>query len=85
MRELLKSVPGDRLTLALKTASEQMRNHIFTGMSKRAAERIVEDLEMLGAVKLSEVEQAQMEIVEIALRLESEGTLSLGGDGEALV
>jgi flagellar motor switch protein FliG len=36
-------------------------------------------------VKLSEVEQAQMEIVEIALRLESEGTLSLGGDGEALV
>lgn len=85
MRELLKSVPGDRLTLALKTASEPMRNHIFSGMSKRAAERIVEDLEMLGAVKLSEVEQAQAEIVEIALRLESEGTLSLGGDGEALV
>lgn len=85
MRELLKSVPGDRLTLALKTASDAMRNHIFTGMSKRAAERILEDLEMLGAVKLSEVESAQMEIVEIALRLESEGTLSLGGDGEALV
>jgi flagellar motor switch protein FliG len=85
MRELLKSVPGDRLTLALKTASETMRTHIFSGMSKRAAERMLEDLEMLGAVKLSEVEQAQMEIVEIALRLESEGTLSLGGDGEALV
>jgi flagellar motor switch protein FliG len=85
MRELLKSVPGDRLTLALKTASETMRTHIFGGMSKRAAERILEDLEMLGAVKLSEVEQAQMEIVEIALRLQAEGTLSLGGDGEALV
>ena len=62
-----------------------MRSHIFGGMSKRAAERILEDLEMLGAVKLSEVEQAQMEIVEIALRLQAEGTLSLGGDGEALV
>jgi flagellar motor switch protein FliG len=85
MRELLKSVPGDRLTLALKTASETMRTHIFGGMSKRAAERMLEDLEMLGAVKLSEVEQAQMEIVEIALRLQAEGTLSLGGDGEALV
>lgn len=85
MRELLKYVPGDRLTLALKTASESMRTHIFSGMSKRAAERILEDLEMLGAVKLSEVEQAQLEIIEIALRLESEGTLSLGSDGEALV
>lgn len=85
MRELLKSVPGDRLTLALKTASETMRQHIFAGMSRRAAERILEDLEMLGAVKLSEVEQAQVEIVEIALRLQAEGTLSLGGDGEALV
>ncbi|MEN9580390.1 MAG: hypothetical protein RJA70_3399 [Pseudomonadota bacterium] len=81
MRELLKSVPGDRLTIALKTASEAMRNHIFSGMSKRAAERIVEDLELLGAVRLSDVEEAQREIVEIALRLEAEGTLSLGNDG----
>lgn len=85
MRELLKSVPGDRLTLALKTASVEMRSHIFNGMSKRAAERIEEDLELLGAVRLSEVEEAQREIVEIALRLESEGSLSLGNDGEALV
>ncbi len=85
MRELLKAVPGDRLTLALKTASVEMRTHIFGGMSKRAAERIQEDLDLLGAVRLSEVEQAQTEIVEIALRLEAEGTLSLGNDGEDLV
>lgn len=85
MRELLKSVAGDRLTLALKTASPEMREHIFSGMSKRAAERIKEDLELLGAVRLSEVEEAQREIVEVALRLEAEGALSLGNDGEALV
>jgi flagellar motor switch protein FliG len=85
MRELLKSVPGDRLTMALKTASVEMRDHIFGGMSKRAAERIEEDLGLLGAIRLSEVEEAQQEIVEIALRLESEGSLSLGSDGEALV
>jgi flagellar motor switch protein FliG len=85
LRELLKAVPGDRLTLALKTASEELREHIFGGMSKRAADRVREDLELLGAVRLSEVEEAQREIVEVALRLESEGVLSLGNDGDAVV
>jgi flagellar motor switch protein FliG len=85
MRELLKAVPGDRLTLALKTASEGLRAHLFSGMSKRAAERVREDLDLLGAVKLSDVEEAQREIVEIALRLEAEGVLSLGSDSDAMV
>jgi flagellar motor switch protein FliG len=85
MRELLKAVPGDRLTLALKTASEHLRSHLFGGMSKRAADRVREDLELLGAVRLSDVEEAQREIVEIALRLESEGVLSLGSNADAMV
>ena len=51
-------------------------------MSKRAAERVREDLELLGAVRLAEVEAAQQEIVEIALRLAAEGTVSLGGGGQ---
>lgn len=82
MRELLKAVPGDRLTLAVKTASPELTNHIFSGMSKRAAERVREDLELLGAVRLADVETAQQEIVEIALRLAAEGTLTLGGGGK---
>jgi flagellar motor switch protein FliG len=82
MRELLKAVPGDRLTLAVKTASPELSNHIFSGMSKRAAERVREDLELLGAVRLADVEAAQKEIVEIALRLAAEGTLTLGGGGK---
>jgi flagellar motor switch protein FliG len=82
MRELLKAVPGDRLTLAIKTASPELSAHIFSGMSKRAAERVREDLELLGAVRLADVESAQQEIVEVALRLAAEGTLSLGGGGE---
>lgn len=81
MRELLKAVPGDRLTLAIKTASQELITHIFSGMSKRAAERVREDLELLGAVRLADVEAAQQEIVEIALRLAAEGTLNLGGGG----
>lgn len=82
MRELLKAVPGDRLTLAIKTASPELTAHIFSGMSKRAAERVREDLELLGAVRLADVEAAQQEIVEVALRLAAEGTLTLGGGGK---
>ncbi len=81
MRELLKAVPGDRLTLALKTASDSLTTHIFSGMSKRAAERIKEDLALLGSVRLADVEAAQKEVVEVALRLDAEGTLSLGSGG----
>lgn len=85
VRELLKAVPGARLTLALKTASDSLRQQLYAGMSKRAAERVQEDLELLGAVRLSEVEEAQREIVEVALRLEAEGVLSLGSDSDAMV
>ena len=85
MRELLKAVPGDRLTMALKTASNELQAHIFGGMSKRAADRMREDLELLGAVRLAEVEQAQRDIVEVALKLESEGTISMGGDSDKVV
>jgi flagellar motor switch protein FliG len=86
MRELLKAVAGDRLTLALKTASPELANQIYTSMSKRAAERIKEDLTLLGAVRLSDVEEAQHEIVETALRLEADGVLSLSNGGaEVLV
>lgn len=85
MRELLKSVPGDRLTLALKTASSDIATLIYSGMSKRAADRLREDLGLLGSVRLSDVEEAQQEIVDIALRLQSEGQLSLGDGGGDLV
>jgi flagellar motor switch protein FliG len=83
MRLLLESVPVERLTLALKTASEAMTNHVFGSMSKRAAERIREDMEALGSARLSDVEAAQREILEVALRLDAEGQISLetGQDG----
>ncbi len=77
LRSLLEAVPADRLTLALKTSSDSLKNHIFSAMSKRAAERVREDLEMLGGVRLAEVEAAQQEIVEQCLKLASEGVISL--------
>ncbi|HSU41785.1 MAG TPA: FliG C-terminal domain-containing protein [Polyangiaceae bacterium] len=83
MRLLLESVPVERLTLALKTASETMVQHVFSSMSKRAAERIKEDMEAIGTARLSDVEAAQREILEVALRLDAEGQISLetGQDG----
>jgi len=77
LRSLLEAVPADRLTLGMKTASEGLKTHIFSAMSKRAAERVREDLEMLGGVRLADVEAAQQEIVEQCLKLAAEGVISL--------
>lgn len=85
LRSLLESVPVERLTMALKTASEVLKTHIFASMSKRAAERIKEDMEIMGGVRLSDVEAAQREIVEVALRLDAEGTISLENNANAMV
>jgi flagellar motor switch protein FliG len=85
LRSLLESVPVERLTMALKTASETLKQHIFASMSKRAAERIKEDMEIMGGVRLSDVEAAQREIVEVALRLDAEGTISLENNQNAMV
>ena len=85
LRNLLKEVPTDRLVLALKTASEEVKNKIFASMSSRAGELLRDDLSALGSVRLVEVEAAQREIVEAALKLEAEGVISLGGGGDDMV
>ncbi|SCY80671.1 flagellar motor switch protein FliG [Desulfoluna spongiiphila] len=82
MREVLKRVEGAQLTVALKTASEDMKNKILGNLSSRAAEMILEDLEVMGPVKLSEVEGAQQAVVQAAKDLEAEGTITLAGKGK---
>jgi flagellar motor switch protein FliG len=82
MREILKKVEGAQLTLALKTASEDMKSKILGNLSARASEMLLEDLEVMGPVKLSEVEEAQSEIVRAAKELEAEGTITLAGKGK---
>lgn len=87
MQELLKAVPNDKLTMAMKTAPEDIKEKIFRNMSKRASDMLREDLETMGPVKVSEVDSAQQEIVNIAKKLEGEGKLFVarGGEGDALV
>ena len=81
MQRILKEVSTDTLTLALKTASGELKDKIFNNISTRAAEMITEDLEVMGPKKLSEVEAVQQIIVKIALKLEDQGELVLPGRG----
>ena len=82
MREILKRVESNQLVLAMKTASEEMKEKIFGNLSSRAAEMLREDLEVMGPVRLTEVEEAQQAIIRAAKELEAEGTIVLGGKGK---
>lgn len=84
---LLKEVANDKLLLALKTANEDIRSKIFKNISARAAEMLKEDLNNMGPARLSDVEGAQQEIVNVARRLEAEGKIiiSRGGSEDAMV
>lgn len=78
---LLKEIDNQVLILALKTASEEVKQKFFGNISQRAAEMIREDLEVLGAVRLSDVEAAQSTIVQTALQLESDGKIVIATPG----
>lgn len=80
IREILKRVDKKVLTIALKGASEEIKNKFFSNMSKRAVETLLEEMEYMGPVKLKDVENAQREIVDLIRRLEDEGVISLGGE-----
>ncbi|MBN1905729.1 MAG: flagellar motor switch protein FliG [Deltaproteobacteria bacterium] len=81
IRALLKEISNDELILALKTSSDELTQKIFNNISQRAAEMMKEDMEVMGPVKLKDVEQAQLNIVKAARRLEEEGKIVLGGKG----
>jgi flagellar motor switch protein FliG len=78
---LLKEIDNQVLILALKTASEEVKQKFFSNISQRAAEMIREDLEVLGAVRLSDVEAAQSTIVQTALQLEADGKIVIATPG----
>lgn len=78
LREIVQRADKKVLTVALKGTSEDIRNRFFQNMSKRAVDMIREEIELLGAVRLREVEKAQQEVVGIARKLEEEGLLQTG-------
>ncbi len=81
IRELLKEISNEDLTLALKGASDELKEKFFSNLSERAATMIKEDLEIMGPVRLSDVENAQRNIVKIVRQLEAEGRIVIAGKG----
>lgn len=81
MQLVIKEVPQQDLVMAMKTASEPIKELIFSSMSQRAAEMLREDLEVLGPVKVADVEKAQQNLVKVARKLEEEGKIIIGGRG----
>jgi len=82
LRELITSIDKKTLTIALKSASEDLKTHIFRTMSSRAVEMLKEDSEMLGPVRGKDVLKAQAEMIAIARKLEAEGKMVLRSQGE---
>ncbi|NDV19551.1 flagellar motor switch protein FliG [Pseudodesulfovibrio sp. JC047] len=81
IRELLKEVSNEDLTVALKGASQDLRDKFFKNLSERASAMIKEDLEIMPPKKLSEVEAAQQSIVKTVRRLEDEGKIAISRGG----
>ena len=79
---MLREVQSESLIVALKGASQDLREKIFKNMSTRAAEMMREDLESKGPVRLSEVETQQKEILQVVRRLADEGQIMLGAKGD---
>ena len=82
---VLREVKTDDLVIALKGASEEVREVIFTNLSSRAADMLADDLENMPPVRVQDVEEMQKTIVTVVRRLEKDGKISLGGDDAQLV
>ena len=81
MQLVMKDVDQADMVLALKTASDAVKELIFSSMSTRAAEMVREDLENLGPAKLSDVEASQQKIIKVVKKLEEAGTIIIAGAG----
>lgn len=82
---LLRDVETRELSMALKLASEALRDRILGSMSSRARDSLLEEMEFLGPVRVSDVELAQSDIVKMARALEDAGEIVIGGKDDAVV
>lgn len=81
IQAILREVQQETLMRAIKGADDNLRDKITNNMSKRAADMLIDDIEAMGPVRLSEVETAQKEVLSIARRLADAGEVVLGGNG----
>jgi flagellar motor switch protein FliG len=81
LQTLLRSLETENLIMALKGAPEELQSKLFGCMSTRAAANIKDEMEVLGPVRLTEVQAAQKVVIEVARRMSDEGTIVLAGRG----
>ena len=88
IQRLMKDIDNSEVALALKMASEELKDKFLSNVSTRGAEVIKEDMEFMGPVRVSDVEAAQQRIVDIVRRLEDSGEIVItgrGGGGDVVV
>jgi flagellar motor switch protein FliG len=85
LQRVLREVDSANLAISMKSASETLREKIYASLSKRAAEGLKEEIELLGPVRLKDVETAQDAIIQAVRRLEEEGQISLDAESAATV
>ena len=81
VQTLLRGVEKSQLALAMKGASDSLRDLFFSNMSERAAKIMRDDMENMGPVRLRDVDQAQMAMVQVAKDLAAKGEIMLAGQG----
>jgi flagellar motor switch protein FliG len=82
---MMKEIQQEDLLVALKTASDDLKELLYNNMSDRAALMLKEDLDSLGPTKMSDVEKGQQKIIAVCKKLEDEGKIVIGGGGEEMV
>lgn len=85
MQRLLREIDVKELALALKSASNEVKNKILGGMSQRASSALKEEMEMLGPARKRDIESAQTAIVAMIRKLEDAGEIVVGGGADDLV
>ena len=87
VQQVLRQVDTAELALALKGVAEAVRTKITTNLSERAAENLLEEVELLGAVRLAQVEEAQQSVIRTIRQLEEQGVIMVrrGNDDEFVV
>ena len=81
MQTLLRNVDQEILIIALKGTEDDLKDKIFSCMSQRASANIRDEMEVLGPLRLTEVQEAQKAIINVARTMSDEGTIVLAGRG----
>ena len=82
---IMKEINQEDLLIALKTASDELKEKLYNNMSERASMMLKEDLESLGPTKVTDVEAAQQKIIAVCKKMEEDGKLVLGDGGDEMV